>query len=200
MPNINDLQLSSESDELEHPNIDKKSLIEFKRAEKLKRKHAKEQELKFLIENNGDPERIKNLQFDLSEKVKITSEKTVFGQENKEDETEDIIKHISFLLNHANLRDFVDYIDSHNVCLPTLEDNVLYNMSESIKSGNDEVGVDFARISMFIKCMKQDGGNIIRKLVSDMTFNDYKKFDGECMLYYEEAKKSILALYNEEKR
>lgn len=194
MPNINDFELSSESDELAHPNIDKKSLIEFKRAEKQRRRKVKEETLQYLLDNNGDNEEINKLKFELSEKVEATSERMVIGDRELEPRDKDILVHIAYLLNHANINDFVHFMDSNNVCLEVLEDNVLYNLSECIKSGHDDVGLDFARISLYIKCAKQDGGNTIRKLAKDMDKNGMMKLDTECKLYYEDAKQEILKL------
>lgn len=197
MSNINDIQLSSESDELNHPNIDHKSLINYKRAEKQHKKLEKQKHLDHLIKTNGNIHEIEKLKFDLSEKLQISEERTIYGN-NKENYDEDTIaSHIGYLIEHANVEDFVNFMNDNRVNLETLEDNILYNLSENIKSGNNEVGLELAKISLYIKCVKRDNGISMRRIVACRDVSAFEAFDSESVMYYEEAKQAILKMYNE---
>lgn len=201
--NINELILSSDSDDFNHPNIDKKSFIDFKRRQKaeLKQQKAKRlEEINILLQKKFDENLVKEkeqLEFDLKEKItEKESQMLINSKEEPEMEEERLFQVIIDALNCRDLGEFVTFLDNNmDINLEYLEQQILYNLSEAIKEGNDDLGMDFSRISVYIKYALKEGRNFMIKLM--MALNDENKrklFDEECLMCYEEAKRMILDL------
>lgn len=205
---INKLELSSESDDCDHPNIDKRSFIAYKRAQKEHKKKVKRDKLEQLkisrksVSNNEEltiiDKEIAKLEFELDEKIKETESCTTFSAPVIEEEDK-YVNDLCFLLNNNTLSDFIDYLDRKQVNLNDFEDIVLHNLSENIKEGNDEIGLDLARLSLFVKYAKNEGRGFLTALC--VTIKDKEKnklLEEECKNHYERAKEAILALQDKE--
>ncbi|KAK1347334.1 Cdc37 N terminal kinase domain-containing protein [Hamiltosporidium tvaerminnensis] len=204
---INDIQLSSDSNEEVHPNIDKKSyhrymkaLREQKKEEKRKRiieldqmistelSNTKKQE--FLEERNKLNEEIQPRIRDVSDNV------FSFGTKQKQEiEPEDLLMK---LLNMQAMSEFSDIMNNHIVNIEEFEEFVLYNLSENIKIGNDEAGFYLSRIVILIKYLKEHGDRFIA-VFTDKFKNQKSQelFDKECQMYYNSAKEAIIRNSNQ---
>lgn len=140
----------------------------------------------------------KELEFDLSEKIYETESNTcIYNQEIQQDE-ESQVQLIIQLLNNNNVEDFITIIDNAKINLETLEDLVLYNLSEQIKEGNDDIGEELTRIGIYVKYAIESGKSFVYKIKDAM--KDPKKrelFDKEVKMQYEASKKAILEMQKE---
>lgn len=201
---INKLELSSDSDAFDHPNIDKRSLIAYKRAEKEQKRKLKQErleQLNKLIENTTDSIELDNykkeaneLERNLNKALKETESCTVFSEpvQNSEDK---YISDLMYLLNNNTIEHFIQYLDHNNTDLQFFEDLVLFNLSENIKENNDEIGLDLTRISLYVKFAKSNGRAFLTELCK--SFRDERKkelFEEECKDHYKRAKEAILSL------
>ncbi|KAM0685532.1 hypothetical protein COBT_003256 [Conglomerata obtusa] len=258
---INEIELSSDSDDFNHPNIDKKSFMAFKREQKEQKKEEKRKMLKDIeailekkknnakqehcakdrLENNKTVfEDAKNqvvientrtsdeskpfepniIQTDISNNLKTMSEEdlllakaelelslkeiivetesnTVINNNIKESDEDKHLSIIMHLLNNNNIEEFMYILDVNTINIELLQDLVLYNLSGQIKEGNDEIGIEFTKLSIFIKYAIESGKTFMCKMKAAL--EDEKKyalFNEEVRLQYEESKVAILNLQN----
>lgn len=267
---INEIESSTDSNDFNHPNIDKKSFMAFKREQKELEKEEKRKklyEINCLIEKyeKNDKKEIQNqetknsndvqnndqetyiqytnnmqndqgcntnkkkditqknemynsidlhtdnnidmnklhkmkekLEFDLSEKVYETESNTCIYNQAIQESEDDQIQLIIQLLNNNNPDDFITIIDNAKINLESLQDLVLYNLSEQIKEGNDEIGIELTRLGIFVKYGIESGKSFVYKMKEALKDeNKREMFEKEVKLQYKASKEAILGMQDE---
>ncbi|ELQ75322.1 putative Cdc37 [Trachipleistophora hominis] len=205
---INEMELSSDSTEYEHPNIEKSTL---RRLVREKRKHDKEEwakeldNIKKILSERYDPElenRKKFLEQKLKPKFVETSTNMINNTVEERNEDDKFADYLLFLGGDPTIDNFIEFVeDTKNINLERFDEFLLMNLSENIKEGLDEAGMVISTLSLYFKYLKQGGMPLLRKL-SDSLKDESKKhiFDEECRKYYEDSKDALLNLKNTRKQ
>lgn len=193
---LEEIEVSDSSSEEIHPNIDKKSYKNWKK------QMADEQKSK-LKKRLDELNKIKKLTEDqLKEKEKleaILKPKYISKNENEfrilsnDLKRDDYSDELIYLLKNTNLESFIELISTSKIDLNVFEDFVLYNISENIKEGCDELGLKLSRISIFIGYIKNNGSLLVSRLCDELKNPEKMEiFETDVARYYEESKKAIL--------
>lgn len=201
---INEIELSSNSSEYEHPNIDKGTLRRLIREKKMRQKEQKMNELNNIIkklEEKYDPdlEKRKNvLEDELRPKLVETSSTMINNTSEDVVHDDNFAEYLLFLSNNSTLDNFISFIeDNRKIDLEKFDDFLIFNLTENIKEGLDDAGMVISRLSLYFKYLRQGGIPLLKRL--NESLNDEKKrelFNLECIKYYEDSKNALLRLRN----
>ena len=181
-----DLQDMSDSDEEVHPNIDAKSYHRFVREENKRRLEFLRSKTELTPSELKEKEKLeyKNLPV----LVEINEGETFRKSEDLEniDYSEDLL----WLLNNSEIKDLLDLLDRKTIGLEKFEDLIYYNLSESIKEGDDDMGWSLCRIGLLIKWIREFGKGYMVRIASMDQCDLQHVFDS----HYFDSKKAILRL------
>lgn len=193
----------SESSEEIHPNIDEKSYKDWKRQMRKEEKTKNKERLNVLNQKSQltqeEVEERNYLVEILKPKYKTKNEDSFRTSEQQVVEEDDYTNVLIKLIDDPTLDNLIDILDKNNVNVNRLEDEILYNLSENIKEGNDEVGIILSKLSLFVGYLKSAGRSVLEKLSNELKIPDkMKNFNKDVLIYYEESKTAILNLNREE--
>lgn len=155
-----DPEYLSDSDEEIHPNIDTKSYRKFiKEQRTLRHEQLKNKENL----SNEEKKELQELEYKLLPIDKDVSDDS-FRTSKEELDTVDYTNDLINLLNSNTIEFFIGYMDKKIINLEEFEDFVYINLSEAIKSGNDDIGVEFCKLGMLIKWTKMFGKSYLERL------------------------------------
>lgn len=179
-----DLADLTDSEEEVHPNIDTKSYRRFIKAERRRR-------LDELRSKNGLSEKeakeLKKLEYKhLPVAVEIPENSF---RTSKEDPDADCAQDLANILSHSSIQSFVEYLDSRLVNLESLEELVYFNLSEAIKEGNEEFGLELCRVGLMVRWTREFGRAYLLRLVGNEG-----KLDEIVKSHYRTSKEAILSL------
>ncbi|KAM0674791.1 hypothetical protein GVAV_001610 [Gurleya vavrai] len=140
-----------------------------------------------------------NLENDLLEIISEIESNTIINNEIYNLENNDkMIEIVLNLLNNNSIDEFIEIIDKTKINLESMQDFILFNLSEQIKEGNDEIGIDMTRLSLYIKYAIEKGRSFVLQLRDALLFGDKKKcFEIEVEEHYKASKIAILKMQNE---
>ncbi|KAM0679807.1 hypothetical protein GINT2_001979 [Glugoides intestinalis] len=155
-----DPEYLSDSDEEIHPNIDTKSYRKF-----IKEQRAVRHEQLKRKENLSSEERkeLQDLEYKLLPVDKDVSEDS-FRTSKEETENIDYSNDLMILVNNNTVEFFLSYMDKRIINLEEFEDLIYINLSEAIKEGNDDVGIEFCKLGMLTKWTKMFGKSYLERL------------------------------------
>lgn len=198
MPNtqVEEIEISDSSEEI-HPNIDKKSYKNWKA--QMAANHKKELEARYdelskkqdLTED--EKKEIEKIKVQLTPKYISVNEDSFRVSKDEDNGEQDYSDELITMLKDTSLEKFIEVISSQKINLDIFEDFVLYNLSENIKEGNDDVGFKLSKISLFIGYVKNNGSLLVSRLCDELKNPaKFKVFENDVMKYYEESKNAIL--------
>lgn len=182
-----DPETLSDSDEEIHPNIDTKSYRRFIKAQR----QSRFEELKskaFLSEE--EIKEFKELEYKLLPVDREISGDTF--RTSKEDTNPDYTDDLMILFNNSKIDFFIEYMDRKIIDLEEFEDLIYLNLSEAIKTGDDEIGRVFCKLGLLTKWTRMLGRGYIMKFVGA---DD--KIELIVQDHYQASKEAILNLTEE---
>ncbi|EPR79171.1 hypothetical protein SLOPH_1744 [Spraguea lophii 42_110] len=138
-------------------------------------------------ENNNVNNKVvyENTDINKENKSSNTTE-TIITQKN--DEEVDYAKIIIYFVENNNIKTMIDFLDNNDIDIHTLYDNILYNLSENIKSGYTEASKALARIAYYLKYGIGQGRGFLKKLELSMRNKKYKEsIEKDIDIYYNEV-------------
>lgn len=199
---INEMELSSDSSDYNHQNIEKSTLRRLVREKKERDRHemAKElEDIKKKLEKQYDPELDKRKEFierRLRPKFVETSTNTINNAIKEQNNDDDFAEYLLFLGNDPTIENFIEFVENtKNVNLEQFDEFLLLNLAENIKESLNEAGLVISTLSLYFKYLKQGGVSLLRKLSESLKDESKKRiFDNECRKYYEDSKQALLNL------
>lgn len=199
---INEMELSSDSSDYNHQNIEKSTLRRLVREKKERDRHemAKElEDIKKKLEKQYDPELDKRKEFierKLRPKFVETSTNTINNAVEEQNNDDNFAECLLFLGNDPTIENFIEFVENtKNVNLEQFYEFLLLNLAENIKEGLNEAGLVISTLSLYFKYLKQGGVSLLRKLSESLKDESKKRiFDDECRKYYEDSKQALLSL------
>ncbi|ELA47848.1 hypothetical protein VCUG_00690 [Vavraia culicis subsp. floridensis] len=199
---INEMELSSDSSDYNHQNIEKSTLRRLVREKKERDRHemAKElEDIKKKLEKQYDPELDKRKEFierKLRPKFVETSTNTINNAVEEQNNDDNFAECLLFLGNDPTIENFIEFVENtKNVNLEQFDEFLLLNLAENIKEGLNEAGLVISTLSLYFKYLKQGGVSLLRKLSESLKDESKKRiFDDECRKYYEDSKQALLSL------
>ncbi|XP_045532096.1 uncharacterized protein LOC123719053 [Pieris brassicae] len=197
---VDEIELSDDSSEI-HPNIDEKSYKKWRRQireEEKSRNRARLKELKEKTDiSQEESDEIQKLEKALKPHFISKSDGGFRISSGCENESEDIdySEELLSLVKDSSLTNFIDIISYSRLDLDKFEDFVLFNLSENIKEGNDDVGLILSKVSLYLGYVKNSGRLFVNRLCDELQIPDKKVlFEEDVKKYYCESKDAILAL------
>ncbi|KAF9763734.1 hypothetical protein NGRA_1084 [Nosema granulosis] len=195
---IEEIEVSDSSSEV-HPNIDKKSYKNWKRqmaANHKKELKARYEELskKDALEEDEKQE-MEKLQHLLTPKYVSVNEGGFRVSKEDNNYDQDYVDELLEMLRDSSLENFISVVSSNKIDLNVFEDYVLYNLSENIKEGNDDVGFKLSKISLFLGYVKNNGSLLVSRLCDELKNPEkLELFENDVKKYYDASKNAILNL------
>ncbi|KAK6089413.1 hypothetical protein P3W45_001550 [Vairimorpha bombi] len=195
----------SESSEEIHPNIDEKSYKNWKRQMRKEEKAKNKDRLNVLnqkIQLTQEEIEERDYLIDVLKPKYVTKKEDSFRtSEPQLSEEDDYTNILIDLIDDPTLDNLIYVLDKNNINVNRLEDEILYNLSENIKEGNDEVGIILSKLSLFLGYLKNAGRSVLEKLNNELKIPEkMKTFNKDVLVYYEESKTAILNLNSEESK
>lgn len=176
----------TDSDEEVHPNIDSKSYRKFIKEQRLIRLNDLRKKKNLTSEEEKE---MKELEYKFLPVDKDVSEGCL--RVLNDDFEHDYSKELANLIKKFSISYFIDFFDHNNINMNQFEELIYYNLSESIKSGNDDAGLMFCKVGVLVKWAREFGRGYILKLACSED-----KIDVYVKEHYQISKKAMLNLYD----
>lgn len=175
----------TDSEEEVHPNIDTRSYRKFVKAERRKRLEELRAKKTLTEEETKELEKLEYKHLPVAVEVPENSFRTSKESPAPEDHACDLVN----ILNSSDIRSFIEYLDSTLINLEKLEELVYFNLSESIKEGKEEFGLELCKVGLMVKWARELGRPYLLKLAEHE-----ERLDEVVKSHYEMSKKAILNL------
>lgn len=185
-PRFRDLETLSNSDEEIHPNIDTKSYRKFIKDLRATRLEELRSKASLTAEEQKELDELEYKSLPVDEEVSEDSFR-VSKDDSDEDYTDDLI----LIFHNNNPSYFLWHVQRKCVKLEKFEELVYLNLSEAIKNGDDEWGLELCKMGLMSRWVREFGPGYL------MMFNSkssQKKLDAAVQEHYRASRGLILGM------